>query len=133
MEKVYLKVISSKIEAYKRCLLAGNKEWETNHRQAIEEQLEELPHGSGIDSGVQFDWDNSTSEKLIFTTSFHHMNGNGFYDGWTEHKIIVTPSFSGYNMKITGRDRNMIKDYLHDVFASTFSMDEEPILSTEKQ
>lgn len=45
------------------------------------------------------------------------MNENGMYDGWTEHKAIIKPSLVfGLDLKITGRDRNGIKEYLHDTF-----------------
>jgi len=33
-----------------------------------------------------------------------------------ENNCIVRPSFNGINIKITGRNRNEIKDYLYDVF-----------------
>jgi hypothetical protein len=45
------------------------------------------------------------------------MTEGGMYDGWTEHTVVVTPSLAfGINIRITGRNRNDIKDYLHDVF-----------------
>ena len=40
------------------------------------------------------------------------------YDGWTEHTVTVTPSFSGFNMRISGRNRNDIKDHMHETFYS---------------
>lgn len=92
--------------------------------QGRKEEIEEFcrdnaPSGSGIDAGTTFNFDESKVEKLVFNTSFHHMNENGFYDGLTEHKVIVTPSFCMYPaVRITGRDRNFIKDYLADVFDS---------------
>ena len=46
-------------------------------------------------------------------THFHHMNDGGFYDGWTEHSVVVTPSLVyGFDTRITGRDRNDIKNYI---------------------
>jgi hypothetical protein len=45
------------------------------------------------------------------------MNDNGMYDGWTTHQVIVTPSLAfGFTLKITGRDRNQIKDYLSETY-----------------
>jgi len=39
------------------------------------------------------------------------------YDGWTEHKIIVTPSLmAGFNLQITGKDKGQIKEYLCEVY-----------------
>lgn len=75
-----------------------------------------LPHGSGIDSGTTL-CDSSREDKIIFYAPYHHMNENGYYDGWTEYRIRVTPSFiHDIEMKINGRDRNQIKDYLYEVF-----------------
>jgi hypothetical protein len=44
------------------------------------------------------------------------MNDGGFYDGWTEHTVVVTPSFRGINLRISGRDRNQIKEYLYETY-----------------
>lgn len=100
----------------------------------IDELCNELPHGSGIDSGVKFDSDSSKPDKLIFTFGFHHLNENGYYDGWTEHKILITPTLQyGYEMKITGRNRNMVKDYLYQLFNDVFYFDpNEPIYKPQQ-
>jgi hypothetical protein len=53
----------------------------------------------------------------VFKTSFHHMNTHGYYDGWTDHIVTVRPDMmSGIRISITGKDRNQIKDYIHEVF-----------------
>jgi hypothetical protein len=53
----------------------------------------------------------------VFTCSYHHMNSDGYYDGWTEHEIIAKPSLvHGIDLEVKGRNRNEIKDYLHDTF-----------------
>jgi hypothetical protein len=75
-----------------------------------------LPGGSGFDAGTQLDSERSTSDKLVFNTAFHHMNENGFYDGWTHHKVIIKPAFNGVHMSITGPNRNAIKDLIADAF-----------------
>lgn len=76
-----------------------------------------MPSGSGIDNGVAMDIEKSNETKLVFTFGYHHMNENGYYDGWTEHKLIVTASLvGGFNMSITGKNRNDIKDYLYQTF-----------------
>ena len=93
------------------------KIWFTEHRKTIDRLVSEhMPNGNGFDRGTYFDDDNSTSEKLIFRTHFHHMNKNGLYDGWTDHKVIVTPTFIGYNIQIGGKNRNDIKDIIHEYF-----------------
>jgi hypothetical protein len=96
------------------------------------QQLESfLPRGSGIDSGTKIDLDKSQPDKIILTFDFHHMNEDGFYDGWScDWKVIATPTFLSYtgihiDLK-TGRfndnshrrrynDSNF-KDYLHDTY-----------------
>lgn len=115
--KVY-QIISSSFDAHLRCIEKNKKEWEEKHKDSVENMIEEhLPNGSGFDSGTKFDFDNSKPEKLIFLTSFHHMDDNGMYDGWTDHKVIVTPSLQfDYNMKVTGKNKNQIKDYIYACF-----------------
>jgi hypothetical protein len=100
-----------------------------NTRDAIDKLCELLPHGSGIDSGIKFDSKNSKPDRLIFTFGFHHMNENGYYDGWTDHALIITPCLQdGYNLRITGRNRNDIKDYLYGLFYDLFTFDaSEPL------
>jgi hypothetical protein len=82
-----------------------------------------LPSGSGIDSGTKLDLNASHAEKLVFDIAYHHMNDGGFYDGWTQHRIVVTPSFTGINLRISGRDRNDIKDYLYQTYDYALKQD----------
>ena len=51
------------------------------------------------------------------------MDEHGGYDGWTEHKIIVTPSLVyGFELRVTGKDRNDIKDYIAEVMHGALSV-----------
>lgn len=91
-------------------------------RNALHDYVNQnAPRGSGLDSGTFLDVHLSTTKKLILVTSFHHMDEHGGYDGWTEHKVVVTPEFQGFSLRITGRDRNGIKDYLGELFHSWLS------------
>ena len=108
--------IAAAVEARRNCVASGNKEWFEHWTERIRELARLLPHGSGIDGGTLVDLDASHAEKLVLTTSFHHMNDGGYYDGWTDHVVTVTPSFRGINLRISGRDRNQIKDYLYETF-----------------
>jgi hypothetical protein len=110
--------LASVVDARLRCEQKNNLEWFHNHTARITELCKDMmPSGSGFDCGTKLDFDNSTGDKLVFLTSFHHMNDSGMYDGWTEHSIIVTPSLiHGFNLKITGRDRNDIKEYIAETF-----------------
>lgn len=112
--------LGSLVSARLNCLESNNEEWFHKHTDLIEGMMKEyFPHGSGFDCGTTLDFEKSTAEKLVISTEYHHMNEAGMYDGWTSHQIIVTPSFvGGYSMRITGRDRNGIKEYIADTFSA---------------
>lgn len=117
--------IAARIEARLNCINANprNTEWESKHEQQVLEWVKEFfPSGSGFDCGTKIDLDASSADKLVFNTSFHHMNDCGMYDGWTEHTVTVKPSLAhGFSVTITGRDRNGIKEYMHDCFYTALS------------
>lgn len=76
-----------------------------------------LPNGSGFDAGCKILFPESTPQKIVIQADFHHMDEHGFYDGWTEHKVIVTPCLQwGFKIRVTGRNRNGIKEYISDLF-----------------
>lgn len=122
--KVYQQFASA-VNARLNCIEHINSIWEEKWTTKIHELTEEfMPSGSGFDAGTILELEESTGEKLVFTTSFHHMDEHGFYDGWTEHKVIVTPSLQfGFNLRVTGRDQNEIKDYIAEVFQMALSSD----------
>lgn len=105
------------IEARANCKKNGNTEWYQRHLDTINDLLgDHAPSGSGIDNGAPLQI-NDDPTRLEFRVDFHHMNGAGFYDGWTEHRVIVRPSLAhGIDIRITGPNRNDIKEYLHQVF-----------------
>ncbi len=117
-EPVY-RLIAEKLIAIDNYVKASNWEWKEKHEEALDALMRDTaPSGGGIDNGVELLVSESSREKLVFSCAFHHMNENGYYDGWTEHKAIVTPSlFSEISIRFTGRNRNEIKDYLHDVLS----------------
>ena len=124
--KIY-QSIARKIEAIQNCVNSGNKEFECKHTDAIFALVKDTaPSGSGIDAGTKFDLGSSTSDKLVFQSRFHHMDDNGMYDGWTDHTIKVTPCLAhGFSLKISGANRNEIKTYLHEVYASWLNQETE--------
>ncbi len=90
--------------------------WADEKGRRIAKAMSFAPSGSGFDAGTVLS-DESTGEKLVFTTEYHHMNESGFYDGWTSHNVVVRPSLlHGFVLTVSGRDRNGIKDYIHDCF-----------------
>ena len=115
------------LNAFHNCQKVENTEWEEKHENKLYEYIESLPHGCGIDGKTRFDFEKSTSDKLIFYIKYHCMDENGFYEGWYDYKIIVTPSLQNdFNLKIVGKDTpNMAKDYLYEVFQYAFSTEVE--------
>ena len=106
------------ILAMENCERSANHEWYAKHREIAERIVaDHLPHGSGIDSGPELDIEASSSEKIVLNLSYHHMNDVGVYDGYTDHTITIRPSLAlGFTLKVSGRDRRQIKDYLGDAF-----------------
>ena len=116
MKQLYSKM-ANVIQARLNCIESKNDIWISKHEDTLNELIDLLPHGSGIDGKTTIDLEKSTGEKLILNVEFHHMNDVGLYDGWTQHKIIVTPSLMhGISMRITGINRNGIKEYFGDIF-----------------
>lgn len=79
------------------------------------------PSGSGIDCGTKICWmktDFTKKEKIVLIVDYHHMDEYGGYCGWTEHNVVITPTMIGspFQVKITGKNKNQIKDYLADTF-----------------
>jgi hypothetical protein len=117
--------LASCLTAAANCLVSGNAEWLGRHKDRAERLVRDMmPSGSGFDNGTTLDFDKSNGNRLVFVTAFHHMNDGGMYDGWTEHTVTVTPSFvGGFDLRVSGRDRNDIKDYIGDSFQHALSQD----------
>ena len=92
-----------------------NAQWGDIARTRLDQLVNMLPSGSGIDSGTKLI--SASASRIVLECSFHHMNENGYYDGWTEHRITVRPTFDSLDINISGRNRNDIKEYLHEVYA----------------
>jgi hypothetical protein len=92
---------------------------------SIEKNL--LPSGSGFDNGTRIVYERCNDVRLVFATAFHHMDENGYYDGWSEHTVIVKASLAfGISIRVvTGKDRNGIKDYIRDQFHDALTLDYE--------
>lgn len=114
---VYLAMI---IQARINCIKDENTIWIQTHEETLLELSQHLPHGSGIESAI--DVSNSLPNKIILNVSYHHMNENGYYDGYTYHIIKITPDLSsGFNLSISGKNRNDIKEYLYECFYTSLN------------
>ena len=114
-DKQVYQEIAALSAAIENCKARGNYEWLARHEERLSWVINQfLPSGSGIDSGTKLI--EASDKKIVLQADFHHMDQNGYYDGWTEHTVVVRPAWQGIDIKITGRNRNDIKDYLGDVF-----------------
>ena len=119
--------IASTLVARTNCDESGNSEWEQKwEARLVAIESECLPDGCGFDNGTTIDRD-TNGKSVVFKTSFHHMNQLGYYDGWTEHLVVVTPAFDGFDIKVRGRNRNGIKEYISDVFSEALGAKPEHI------
>lgn len=104
---------------------SNSKHWFDRHTETIERLVKQhMPSGSGFDNGTALDLDASHADKLVFHTAFHHMDEAGGYDGWTEHTVTVTPALGhDYHLRISGRNRNDIKEMMYEEFAEALRTD----------
>ncbi len=64
---------------------------------------EYLLSGSGFDAGVTVSLDQSSRERIVLLASYHHMDQEGYYCGWSSFKVIVLPAFllPGFRVEIS--------------------------------
>lgn len=118
MKKPLYKNIACNLEIINRCAESHPHAVDAAKDRNVHLVENFMPHGSGIDAGIKLLAEESNKNKIVFQFCFHHMNDGGFYDGWTEHKAIVTPSLQfDFDLKITGRDRNDVKEYLYEIIS----------------
>ncbi|MDE2097482.1 MAG: hypothetical protein KGL39_09575 [Patescibacteria group bacterium] len=122
MIRTVMSEIASRLVAIENCRTSGNTEWLRKHERTLRAIVGTfLPSGSGFDNGTKIDMGLSTDRCLTFHTSFHHMDENGGYAGWTDHTVRVRATFLGPDITIGGRNRNDIKDYIAEVFSAALS------------
>lgn len=131
-----VEVIADLLQAMRNCespYQTDSESWYVAHERRLHAYVKNhMPSGSGFDAGTQILINQCNPGKIVFHTSFHHMNDAGFYDGWTEHDVIVTPTFNGVDVKITGPNKNDVKDYIGDIFDEALSKDVDPGLYVEE-
>lgn len=134
MKRINLSQLANTVQALKSCRLEGKTEWIERHEENLERILSDiLPHGSGFDRGCTLNEEESNRDKLVFNVSFHHMDDHGYYDGWTDHNVIVTPEFiSGFRLRVTGRNKRDIKTYIAEQFYDLFSTHPDTAINLNK-
>lgn len=126
MTPLYRKIASLLLQ-WTACYLKKNELWQHRSAYSLRQIMMRAPSGSGIDCGTKlmpFDYKGDYPEPeykggaLKFFVEYHHMDENGFYDGWTNHTVTVKASLiHGIDIHISGKDRNGIKEYLADVYS----------------
>jgi hypothetical protein len=116
--KQVFEALALAVDARLTCIKRDNNEWRDIHKETIHTIVKRyMPSGSGFDSGTKIDLDKSTGDKLVFNTSFHHMNEHGYYGRWTYHTVVVKPSFIGlFDLNIGGPNYNDIKELIAQSF-----------------
>lgn len=118
--KTYEKIASA-IGAIDNCLKAGNDDARHAWEDVLAQIEDELPSGSGFDSGTTINRGKSTADKIVLNSAFHHMDANGFYCGWSEMTVTIRASLRfGIECKINfhGNKRaSSDADYFYQVFA----------------
>jgi hypothetical protein len=122
MKQPLYKAIAVTLQALVNCRASGNAEWAERWLDRLKQFDSMLPSGSGFDSGSVILKTVSSAREILIETSFHHMDENGSYDGWTEHSVKVRADLAcGFVIEVGGRDRNDIKDYIADTFHEALS------------
>lgn len=121
--------IACAVAARMNCVRNANNEWQKKWGERLTQLEGCLPSGSGVDRGTTIPREQFASPevKLTFVMDFHHMNDGGMYDGWTDHILYVQPTFGNdFHIRVTGRDRNGIKEYLADLLADALRKEAPP-------
>jgi len=113
-------------EAFSRTFEAWQRStggWKEIHENDLQKLVDYLPHGSGIDAETVFDLEASKVNRLVFHSSYHVMNRDGYYTRWIEYSVILTPSLSfDFDVRVTGnfgREQD-IKQYLTELYEEAF-------------
>ena len=122
--KLYQKIIQTR-KALEACEKAGNIKAYNSHCETLQGiHKNYLPSGSGFDGQITIE--EATDKKLVIRFDWHILNDNGYYDGWLDLLLIVTPNLSSdFDMKIkwytNGNDKRkvekykpLIEDFLYD-------------------
>jgi len=104
-----------------------NENWYDRHEEKIEYIIKNVfPHGSGIDGKTEMIYEKCNDNRLVFNSEYHCMDENGYYDGWINFRVVITPCLSfGYRLKIIGNFGNYrdIKDYLYEIYSYALDSD----------
>lgn len=123
--------IATALAARENVRKSGNKEWIEKWEEKLATLEEKLPSGSGFDSGEKLDINASEPDKIVINGSYHVMDENGFYDGYADYQIIITPSFvHGFELRLIGSSKwphrkayDGLKDYITETYAEVLDQE----------
>ena len=135
MKKIY-KALATKAYSRLRCIDSINessnsdnienwKKWTNRYEDEIDNIMRNhFPYGSGVDNGCTFNYEKSCGNRLVINSGYHCMNENGYYDGWVNFTVTLTPDLElDYKLNIRGNfgKYRHVKDYLYQIFDDSFS------------
>lgn len=98
--------------------LIENLEKNDDHLEILAKNF--LPSGSGFDAGCRIL--EVSKNRIKIQCDFHHMDENGFYCGWSEHIATITPSFDGFDIRLSGRNFRDIKNYIGEMLHNALTV-----------
>lgn len=122
MKKPIYQHIAIAIDARLRCQKRGNHEWAARWGERLNKLAKMLPSGSGIDTGTSIDTSTlAVNGAFSLHFGYHHMNDNGMYTHWSEHRIFVMPHMMHdidiRILDLTEEDENSgLSEYLYEVY-----------------
>ena len=65
-------------------------------------------------------------KRIVIDTAYWHPNDNYETGLWTDHQVVITPSFEGeIKIRVTGKNVDNIKEYLEEVFCKALMKEYE--------
>lgn len=110
------------ILARQNCIKYNNTEYTDKHTETLNNLLENLPHGNGLDYTWHYDFTKSNENKIILTMSYHAMDENGYYDRIIDFTVSVKPSLiNDIRLSINGNFGKYqdIKNYLYEILSDS--------------
>jgi hypothetical protein len=82
-----------------------------------------LPSGSGFDAGCSINLVETKVNRLVIDFDYHHMDQNGYYNGWSHNQLILTASLVwDFDIRIVNRKGgHRIQSYDRDYFIDVFN------------
>ena len=125
MENKVYQYLAIAFTAMQNCDKSKSWEWYDKWENVIDNIVENLPHGSGIDGETQFSINKSKTNRLLITSQYHVMSEQGYYTRWISFTMTIKPDLRfGYDLTIKGnfgKDQD-IKDYLVETFGYALDM-----------